>query len=32
MKPFDADMVQVLHKEIYDKGINLILGDKVEAF
>ena len=25
-------MVQVLHKEIYDKGINLILGDKVEAF
>ncbi len=32
MKPFDVDMVQVLHKEIYDKGINLILGDNVEAF
>lgn len=32
MKPFDKDMVQVLHKEIYDNGINLILGDKVESF
>lgn len=32
MKPFDYDMVQVLHKEIYDKGINLIVGDKVSSF
>ncbi|MCI6692644.1 MULTISPECIES: FAD-dependent oxidoreductase [unclassified Clostridium] len=32
LKPFDYDMVQILHKEIYDKGINLIVGDKVENF
>lgn len=32
MKPFDYDMVQILHKEIYDRGINLIVGDKVEKF
>lgn len=32
MKPFDYDMVQVLHKEIYDKGVNLIVGDKVNSF
>ena len=32
MRPFDFDMVQVLHKEIHDKGINLILGDKVSKF
>lgn len=32
LKPFDYDMVQILHKEIYDKGINLIVGDKVESF
>ena len=32
MKPFDYDMVQILHKEIYDKGVNLILGDKVTGF
>ncbi|MCF2625524.1 FAD-dependent oxidoreductase [Fusobacterium perfoetens] len=32
MKPFDYDMVQILHKEIYDKGVNLILGDKVVGF
>ncbi|ELC8442268.1 FAD-dependent oxidoreductase [Clostridium perfringens] len=32
MKPFDYDMVQVLHKEIYDKGVNLIVGDKVSSF
>lgn len=32
MKPFDYDMVQVLHKEIYDKGVNLVVGDKVSAF
>lgn len=32
MRPFDYDMVQVFHKEMYDKGINLILGDKVSSF
>lgn len=32
LRPFDYDMVQILHKEIYDKGINLIVGDKVEKF
>ena len=32
LKPFDYDMVQILHKEIYDKGINLIVNDKVEKF
>lgn len=32
MRPFDYDMVQILHKEILDKGINLIVGDNVTAF
>ena len=32
MRIFDYDIVQVLHKEIHDKGINLILGDKVSKF
>jgi NADPH-dependent 2,4-dienoyl-CoA reductase/sulfur reductase-like enzyme/rhodanese-related sulfurtransferase len=32
LKPFDYDMVQILHKEIYDKGINLIVNDRVENF
>lgn len=32
LKPFDYDMVQILHKEIYDKGINLIVEDKVSSF
>lgn len=32
MRPFDYDMVQILHKEIYDKGVNLIVGDKVAKF
>ena len=32
MKPFDADMVQVLHKAMYDNGVNLIVGDKVSSF
>lgn len=27
MAPFDYDMVQILHKELYDKGVNLILSD-----
>ncbi|MBN1052318.1 pyridine nucleotide-disulfide oxidoreductase [Clostridium botulinum] len=32
LKPFDYDMVQILHKEIYDNGVNLIVGNKVERF
>lgn len=32
LKPFDYDMVQIFHKEIYDNGINLKLSDKVEKF
>lgn len=32
LKIFDEDMVQILHKEIYDKGIELQLGDKVASF
>jgi NADPH-dependent 2,4-dienoyl-CoA reductase/sulfur reductase-like enzyme len=32
LRPFDYDMVQILHKEIYDRGINLVVGDKVESF
>ena len=32
LKPFDYDMVQIFHKVIYDHGINLIVGDKVEKF
>lgn len=30
MSPFDYDMAQVLHKEMMDHGINLILGDAVK--
>ncbi len=30
MGPFDYDMVQILHKEMLDKGINLILSDAVQ--
>ncbi|MFW5996129.1 MAG: FAD-dependent oxidoreductase [Halanaerobiaceae bacterium] len=29
MQPFDYDMAQILHKELYDQGINLILNDAV---
>lgn len=32
MRPFDYDMAQILHKEIHDKGVELILNDKVEKF
>jgi len=32
MRIFDYDMVQILHKELVDKGINLIVNDKVEKF
>ncbi|MGV8905620.1 MAG: FAD-dependent oxidoreductase [Acetobacterium sp.] len=29
MAPFDYDMVQILHKELMDNGVNLILGDGI---
>ncbi|GAA5415702.1 coenzyme A disulfide reductase [Paraliobacillus ryukyuensis] len=29
MAPFDSDMVQILHKELIDKGINLVLNDGI---
>lgn len=29
MAPFDYDMAQILHKELMDSGINLILSDGV---
>ncbi|MGF1822732.1 FAD-dependent oxidoreductase [Vibrio splendidus] len=32
MKPFDYGMVQILHKEIHQNGVNLIVGDKVVEF
>lgn len=32
LKPFDYDMVQILHKEMMDNGVNLVLGDKVTGF
>jgi NADPH-dependent 2,4-dienoyl-CoA reductase/sulfur reductase-like enzyme/rhodanese-related sulfurtransferase len=31
MISFDYDMAQILHKEMMDKGINLILSDSVQA-
>ncbi|MFA9378022.1 MAG: FAD-dependent oxidoreductase [Lachnotalea sp.] len=32
LKPFDYDLVQILHKEFMDKGVDLIVEDKVEKF
>ncbi len=32
LRPFDYDMVQIFHKELYDHEIDLIVGDKVEKF
>ena len=32
LKIFDYEMVQRLQKEMYDKGVELIVGDKVEKF
>lgn len=32
LKPFDYDMVQILHKEMLDHGVKLLLGDGVEGF
>jgi len=28
LNTYDYDMVQIFHKEIYDKGINLLIGEK----
>jgi NADPH-dependent 2,4-dienoyl-CoA reductase/sulfur reductase-like enzyme/rhodanese-related sulfurtransferase len=30
MAPFDFDMAQILHKEMFDQGVNLVLGDGVK--
>ncbi|MBF9016003.1 MULTISPECIES: FAD-dependent oxidoreductase [unclassified Oceanispirochaeta] len=32
LRILDSDMVQILHKELYDQGVNLIVNDKVSAF
>lgn len=32
LNTYDYDMVQIFHKEIYDKGIKLIVGEKIESF
>ncbi len=32
LRILDIDMVQILHKELYDQGVNLILDDKVSSF
>jgi NADPH-dependent 2,4-dienoyl-CoA reductase/sulfur reductase-like enzyme/rhodanese-related sulfurtransferase len=32
LRILDFDMVQILHKEIHDQGVNLILDDKVTSF
>ena len=31
LMPFDEDMVQILHKEMHDNGVNLVLGNGVKA-
>ncbi|HHZ02451.1 MAG TPA: FAD-dependent oxidoreductase [Tissierellia bacterium] len=30
LNTYDYDMVQIFHKEIHDKGINLLIGEKVK--
>ncbi len=32
LNQFDIDMVQILHKELFDNGVDLIVGDKVSGF
>ncbi len=32
LNTYDYDMVQILQKEMLDKGVNLIVGDKVSAY
>lgn len=31
MTPFDQDMAQLLHRELYDNGVDLILGNGISA-
>ncbi len=31
LKIFDYDMAQILHKELHDKGVNLIVEDKLDS-
>lgn len=31
MQPFDQDMAQILHRELYDKGVDLVLDDGIGA-
>ena len=31
MNPFDVDMVQILHKEMMDNGVNLVLNDGLKT-
>lgn len=31
MVPFDDDMAQILHREMYDQGVNLMLGSGVKS-
>lgn len=32
LRTFDEEMVQIFHKELYDKGIKLLLGTQIESF
>ncbi|RLB56299.1 MAG: pyridine nucleotide-disulfide oxidoreductase [Deltaproteobacteria bacterium] len=32
LSQFDAEMVQILHKELVDNGVDLIVGDRVASF
>ena len=32
LNTYDYDMVQIFHKEIHDKGINLLIGEKIDKF
>jgi len=32
LNTYDYDMVQIFHKEIYDNGINLLIGERIEKF
>ncbi len=32
LRPFDYDMVQILHKEMTDQGVDLVVDDKVSRF
>lgn len=32
LNTYDYDMVQIFHKEIHDKGISLLVGEKIDRF